>query len=574
MLQHAARLAGGPFSLSTILQAAAGRAWSKTQPSAHVYRRTYVATQGVVFKQVDQECSRGQSSRISVPQLSEVSHRCSPLGNNSEKLYCESMSRPDRMESPATEPTLEISKQKCRRQNSPVEKVRHERKRTNRSKSVSPIDPECLSALDMMPMDPGQVRSVVDPTITMDDPPWCQELAAHLPTVYYGDYQTYPTPAIPFPLTTEDLYQNLLRLMLPKPTPSIHQLMKYHSLYPTLHSARSCNLLVSLCIRNSAFKQADNLLRRLESIGLDENPKSRALKVRLAIRRKGWVETWMTETKDSGMPLPVWLEFCAMIGRRNPSQRTRDRTHGDDGISRLPDVTVDDNWKFQQLFGHLPSILPHEWRHVSPRQIRAVVHAGLRAQQWDFAQNVTSSYFQRLPSKLSRKLQLQCLEIVHLHLALGRKRGVSKYFIARRTLEELLRVHRELSPTSSTLFTLLGTLRQARSGFLLAGKVVRSFEKKYGPQVIDSRVRRRLASLGLKAGNVKVVETNLDVDNCAAKMREMRVVEKEVQGGSQSRRRVHLTARGHSRLYPARRDGWKWLLLRRRFWRLKEKLGH
>lgn len=187
-----------------------------------------------------------------------------------------------------------------------------------------------------------------------------------------------------------------------------------------------------------------------------------------------------------------------------PGQRSREF----DDVLRprqlpTPDAMIEDT-RFQALMRHFPILTAKETLRMPPRVTRLLVQWHLRTGNRSAALDAARTYFRNLPSEITPSIHYRCMEITH-HLLVPTLQGRQGYHQARKTLKELLGLHPLLKPNSTTLLFLIGPLRGVRECGTLASNLVHMFERLYGPEVIDNRVLRRLAWLGLKERNCAVV---------------------------------------------------------------------
>ncbi|KAJ7293500.1 hypothetical protein C8J57DRAFT_1269195 [Mycena rebaudengoi] len=247
------------------------------------------------------------------------------------------------------------------------------------------------------------------------------------------------------------LYKNLLRLLsTPSSSSVLPTLLDYHEMHPGLRSARSYNLLIWLAIRHAAFGTVQALLSGMTADGIAGNFETHKLKIR-------W---FVTVGQPKPIPLPLWLEF----------------------------------------FHHTNAV------KASSRAVRIVIRAMLSVKRANSAFLLATRYFDGLPRYVSAKWAAECVAIMDAIVAFeARRRGLLDFYSARRKLNSLLAIHPSFRPTPKTLYILLSTLRQAKQCGTVAAR--------WGPQVEDRRVRRRVASYAIKERRLDIVDKVFEAEH-------------------------------------------------------------
>lgn len=359
------------------------------------------------------------------------------------------------------------------------------------------------------------------------------------------------------PTTRYALRKNLIYLVsICRPTPSLPVLVDYHALYPDLQTTWSYNLLIALALRHVSFGVTQMLFTEMRRSKIKGNFETWKLQVRSLIQAGFWDRAWrqVMETTNSPipgnsrprheMPLPIWLEFCRSLRKgilRKPpkarwivnEQREVVRNAAAETVTEGPDTLLLYRARQRLLFRHRPTHMP-DLATTHPNTIYHIVYLLLQSQQGDRALLLTTSYLRALPRKLRKKTAMRCLDIIHLHITFNRTtKGLRKLYETQQTLNTLLKLHRSLRPTSSTLFLLLSTLRHAKRCGTVANNVVRAFKLEWGPQVEDGRVRRRLVTLALKEGRRDLVKHIGKLETEACRATRSWTFEREVLGGTQ-----------------------------------------
>ncbi|KAH9846841.1 hypothetical protein C2E23DRAFT_872166 [Lenzites betulinus] len=558
MHHHASLTTALPsLSLVSLFQAAAGKAWARTRPT-RAYHRTSVRSEGAIPSKL-RTVQHGHDGALGGPSSSTARHA---------HVCSTSPTHPSLRDNPRT-PAVDVS---SRREVDPAQaSVRTPFSRVRRRDFVTPINVERLSPHYFEPAHcnyPG--RSVYE-----SDPPWA-EIRDSVPEAMLPRVSSRQLPLpkelvlIPKPSTADELLANLLLVVTQKSLPPIGPLLYYHGKYAALHSTASFNLLIRLAIRHASFGTVHTLLDRMVREGVAGDVETRSLRVRSMVRAGFWDHAWREETERARadgleMPLPVWLEFFGSVKRgaiaRGPPQSSRTEA------LQQPHSSVTAG-RLAALLEHPPLVTPKDAETVPPRAVHALVRGFLAQGQRSTAVFITTQYFKSLPTEIDADWQRACLSIIHLHLRPGPTCTLTAHYAFRETLCDFLHMHRSFRPTARTLFFLLRSLRQTVRCGRRAEELVQLFASRWGMDVVDDAVRRRLASFWLKEGNPQRAAAVVDAQ---AKLDEQRVAwraEKEAVEGD--------TTKGHVRRLrwldlhraPSKgKEGWRWRLLRRRLWR-------
>jgi len=152
---------------------------------------------------------------------------------------------------------------------------------------------------------------------------------------------------------------------------------------------------------------------------------------------------------------------------------------------------------------------------ILPRTILIITQIMCQVGQRDLALSTALSYLESLPPRLGRCDRRRVLDLVNFHLSIiirHRKSSLKRHFTQRRVLWKFLHARPDLTPSSTTLFLLLGPLRGCRRSGTLAMQCLRLFQKRWGPRVQSRLVRRRVASLALKEGRLDIVEAMIRLE--------------------------------------------------------------
>ncbi|KAI0332009.1 hypothetical protein GY45DRAFT_1247691 [Cubamyces sp. BRFM 1775] len=573
MPYHASLTANLPsLSLASLFQAAAGRAWARTRPT-RAYHRTCVRSEGVTSSILhtvrgghdDSTGLGGPSSSSSsvpyaVPPSSQGSHLCATPPSPPP-----STSPPPSSEAKDASYAVGV--------NTAQGHSASAFPRLPRQDLVTYIDVERLLPQDFETSGSHDTG----PPSYESDPPW-EELRDSVPGPLLPRILLLRSPVpkqlsmIPDPSTSEDLLKNLTLAMTARPPATLSQLLSYHETHLHLHSTASFNLLIKLAIRNASFGTVKDLFSRMALEGIPVNVETRTLRARWLIRTGRWDKAWEREMayKDKDglpVPLPVWMEFFGDVKRGAIQVYTAKPGLSEDvTVKSLPpsDPSVVAE-RVNLLLKQPPFMSPADLDRVPPHAVYVIVRALIALDQRSAAAQLTSDYFKALPQELNEEWRRSCLSIIHLHLNPGRRCNLSQHFAMSKTLFGFLGMHPSFQPTSTTLLFLLASLRWTRKCGKRADAVVRSFVKRWGPDIVDDAVRRRLASFWLKQQKVDRARAVLETQDAIEEERIGWQAEKEAVVGDSSKDRARrlrwLDLHRSPRKSKAR---WNWRLLRTR----------
>ena len=596
MRHHAPLTAHLPsLSLASVFQAAAGRAWARTRPT-RAFHRTHLCSEAASITVRTFAGGHDIGGTAVGPSSSHtrcVLHDLDTAFNHlmswrgAYRVSHPSVSLPDAMSrvqpsrpAPATHaphhPSDSAASDRAGDRGRPSIPSRPPTRR-----GVTFVGVETLS-----PHDFEHPRSVSPASRAYDsDPPW-EEIRASVPAEclpHAVPFVPKESPPLPHPSTQQELVQNLADAITADRPSSLSQALSYHAAHPTLHSTASFNLLIRYAIRCASFRTVETLLRQMVRDRLPGDMDTRVLRIRAMVRSGHWSVAWREETvrlsadgsgsgSGLGMPLPVWLEFFGSVKRgailRRASRDDRRTKEARAEFLQKPDPTVAAA-RFHALMQHRPLVSPDEWQLVPPRVVHVLVRALLAQGQRTAAMEMTQAYFHSLPRELDDGLRHACLAIIHLHMGVGHARNLTAHFSALQTLFAFLDMHHGFRPTSSTLFLLLRTLKTTRRCGERADKLVYSFQRRWGANILDDRVRRRWASLWLKQGKPHRAERIVTLQ-CALEMQRVEWRAERAVTGAQPSDKARERRLRWLDLPTGPRKGkerWHWRWLRRRIWR-------
>ncbi|KAH9898135.1 hypothetical protein C8Q73DRAFT_683752 [Cubamyces lactineus] len=573
MPYHASLTANLPsLSLASLFQAAAGRAWARTRPT-RAYHRSCVRSEGVAPSIL--HTVRGghdDSTGLGGPSSSSSSVPYTASPSSHAGYQCVKSPSPSSSTSP---PLPLVAKDASSGVGVGTVQTRSTSAfpRFPRQDLVTYIDVERLSPQDLEP----SRRDDSGPPSYESDPPW-EEIRDSVPDSLLPWILLRRSPVskqlsmIPDPSTPEDLLKNLTLAMTAKSPATLSQLLSYHETHPHLHSTASFNLLIKLAIRNASFGTVKDLFSRMAREGIPVNVETRTLTARWLIRTGRWDKAWRREMayKDEDglpVPLPVWLEFFGDVKRGAIQVYSAKPGLSEDATVKplLPSDSSVVAERVNALLKHPPFMSPADLDRVPPHAVYVIVRALIALGRRSEAAQMTSDYFKALPQELNAEWRRSCLSIIHLHLNPGRRCNLSQHFAFCKTLFGFLEMHPSFQPSPTTLLFLLGSLRWTRQCGKRADVVVRSFVKRWGPDIVDDAVRRRLASFWLKQQKVGRAQAVLEAQDALDEERIGLRAEKEVVVGDSNKDRAQrlrwLDLHRSPRKSKAR---WNWRLLRRR----------
>ncbi|KAI0830578.1 hypothetical protein BC628DRAFT_881194 [Trametes gibbosa] len=580
MRHHASLAATLPsLSLASLFQAAAGKAWARTRPTTRAYHRTSVRSSEGAAPSKSSTVQHGRDGAVGGPSSSAAAAAAAVRHAN---VCSTSYAANAPLRSPASLPHSHPSPPSSRpaavdvspgREGDPAQaSVRARFSRVRGRDWVTSVDVERLSAHDYEPATQGRAG----PSAAHEGgPPW-EDIRASVPesSLPRVSSRGLPIPRqlvlTPEPSTPDELLANLLLATTQGSLPPLGPLLAYHGKYAGLRSTASFNLLMRLAIRHASFGTVRTLLDRMVREGVAGDVETRTLRVRCMVRAGFWEHAWHEERERMRadgleMPLPVWLEFFGSVKQGAIARGTRRSNRTESLEQPHPSVAIG---RLEALLQHPPLVRQEDAESVPPRAVYALVRGLLAQGERATAVSMTTQYLQSLPDDIDAGWRRSCLSIIHLHLRPGPKCNLTDHYAMRETLYGFLRTHRSFRPTSATLFFLLRSLRQSAQCGRRAAELVRLFARRWGAEVVDDAVRRRVASFWLKEGNARraaaVVEAQARVDEARVAWR----AEKEAVEGDMAKDRARRLRWLDLHRPPSKgKEGWRWRMLRRRLWR-------
>ncbi|KAF5337105.1 hypothetical protein D9611_003133 [Ephemerocybe angulata] len=356
-----------------------------------------------------------------------------------------------------------------------------------------------------------------------------------LPPLSETSPTTRPSSAVNFPHTAQkpsrttswrlrpnEFVQELTRLAhYARPNPTLPTIIDYHNQHPELHSARSYNIVIALSLQHSAFSTCRSLFLAMRASRIERNVETWKLEIRYLVDIGLWDTAWARaqeyhhehrsdRTDGDPVPLFIWLELFGTPRRGVSPSSTRSKPvepSRENGASPSRDpflLSAEDsrlwNRRVSLLFDAAPKVLS-DFRQVQPYVVRKVVTFLLRLGYRENALTLTQGYLRSMPSIIESRAAQVCTDIVNLHVSFGStKKGLAKWKESEALLQSLLDLNSSLRPNSDTLFLLLSPLRHAKKCGTMARTIALSFGAKWGDELVDHRVKRRVVTLALKQG--------------------------------------------------------------------------
>ena len=396
--------------------------------------------------------------------------------------------------------------------------------------------------------------------------PWDKDRLKHLTPHYMraflkpvGNNPEVPSapPVLATPTNDKALYHNLIRILRTRifSRPTLAALLDYHLLFPDLHSVESYNLLISLSIHHRAYGITNRLFRTMKGRSIEYNTETHRLYIRSFIFKGYWDRAWsyamQLKNKFPGgaIPFPIWLEFCharskgPIIGSTyNPKTKKQ--------LIRSEPVSIM-SARSNVINSNKPPTIP-VLKDTPPAAIRNIVHLMVKSGLKRQALKLTEDYFRALPREFYSRMNDKYLDIVKLHLVTNRigKTALVRFTATKKLYFSLLSLHPSLRPNSDTLMFILSILKRALRSGTVAWKFISFCKEKWGPEVENSLIRRRVSSWALKEGRMDIVATILRAEAIESTARRPYLAELELRGDSSRQKNAFLDRPTVRRIYP------------------------
>jgi hypothetical protein len=342
---------------------------------------------------------------------------------------------------------------------------------------------------------------------------------------------------LPTPTSASGLYHNLIHILSTRTSrPPIAALLDYHQLFPDHRSVKSYNLLISLSIHHRAYGTTHKLLREMQAHSIQQNIETHRLLVRCLIFQGFWVKAWsyakqLTKKFPEGNNLfPIWLEFCQSrvhgpIWEGKVNSKTRKQLLKD---AEPPAIFYD---RRIVMDSNRPLSIP-ALEHTPPAGIRNIVQLMVKNGLNHQALKLTEDYFRTLPLKMDSRMNHRCLDIVKIHLVSNgrRKTGLIRLNETKKLFFSLMSINPSLRPTSDALMFILSILKDVKSSGTVAWKFISFCKEKWGPEIEDRQIQKRVSSLALKEGRLDIVENILRAELMERRSRQNSIHERRLVG--------------------------------------------
>ena len=369
-----------------------------------------------------------------------------------------------------------------------------------------------------------------------------------------------------------DLVSSIKKLICERPITPLSHLVAFHDNYPTQQSTESYNILIRHSLRVTAYGTAARLRNDMRLRNIPPDPETTRLTVRLLVRMGKWQDAWKIcwqwrSTPGHPSTALIWLELLGYadqpsIGGLRKAKTLEPHVNEEFKLNPPPE------WIAGVLDGLL-TMMPSDAGHwLSAHYAYMTALLSLRSGNDDAARRLTKAWLSGLPKTMTRKQRYRCLNVIHLHLRYSPK-TTKAHFKSRKLMNELFSLNVHLQPNSTTLFLLLRSLQKTKSrATIFAVQLVHAYVKRWGSRIIDKRVRRRICSIAIKEGQLKIAKKWKAREDRVAFNERREAISKEVLGNV---RRVG--GRHYGMLMPRRgEEGRKWRWLSRRLHRRLSKI--
>ena len=275
----------------------------------------------------------------------------------------------------------------------------------------------------------------------------------------------------------------------------------------------------------------------------------------------------MNRFPEGTLPFPIWLEFCHT--HKGPNILEDTFSPKKKFVRNVFEPVSLFSARRQVMNTNRPLSIP-ALKDTPPAAVRNIVQLMVKAKLRRQALKLTEDYFRVLPLEMNGKMNHRCLDIVKIHLAYNGtgKTGLPRFNGAKTLLFSLLSLNPSLRPTSDTLMFMLSTLKRAKRCGTIAWKFISLCKEKWGPELEDRRVQRRVSKWALKEGRMDIVATILRAEALERRSRQRRLLELKVVGDLTRPRAKSLHRPSVRRIYPRNgREAQLWRRLRTRIHR-------
>lgn len=322
-------------------------------------------------------------------------------------------------------------------------------------------------------------------------------------------------PTVAYPPQHQAFFLELMALIRKEPRPPVHEIIDFHTSKPHLHTTATYNAVLSCAIQGSEWVLYQNLVASMQRSRILHNINTLRLEIRYLTRTGRWEDAWnraheyceesqssSTSSAKSQRALPrmIWMQlFSLPRPSKFPNDGEHDAFSGDDR----------NTWKrrVERLFQVIPTECAN-FADLKPHEIRRIVTFLTKLGFTQAALSITKEHFLSLPPILDARVAEECTAIIntHLNLSVRLSEGDASIRTAQNLLRSLLDLHPGLRPNSLTLFALLKQIRKVMNQprGTLADKIVADFTKKWGEDMVDGRVRRRVATAAMDERNLKL----------------------------------------------------------------------
>ncbi|EJU01088.1 hypothetical protein DACRYDRAFT_108418 [Dacryopinax primogenitus] len=272
------------------------------------------------------------------------------------------------------------------------------------------------------------------------------------------------------PSTCQAAFRQLLEFSKPYRRPSVKAVVEFHRSLGAVRSTTSFNYVISVCIRERFFSEAQKSFFEMRSCHIPWDSATWVEFVRLNVATKKWdtIETILASQVADFDTMLTLLPGQVIHRPRNPVATTKDT---EEKLRLLSNANV---------------LVTHEQALCLPYPARYKIIRSLLVTNPDAALEMTKSSIRKLPTAPSQVQLGQALGLIHLHLrAPSKPSGVVQYWDAWKRLESLLELNQNIRPTPFTIYLLLKYIRGVRNRNRMARKAVSAYKKRWGESVED-----------------------------------------------------------------------------------------